>query len=435
MNLRVRNCLEIDGEVIVGGDKSITHRALIIGALAQGQTEIRGYSRCDDCQTTIRILKSLGVSIREDEDVLLVDGVGRYGFSEPGDCLNCENSGTTMRLISGLLSGQKFYSVLTGDGSLRRRPMDRIIIPLRMMGAQIMARAGDRLPPVSIKGGRLNRIRYKLPVASAQVKSAILLAGLYTDRVVVEEPFPTRDHTERLLNLFGVTVIKRNREVMLEGPEQELKPRQVIIPGDISSASFFIGLGALIPGCIRLKKIGLNPTRSGIIDILKKMGVAFKIENYRDICNEPVGDLLIEGNKGLEPFSISGPLIPRIIDELPILSVIATQAQGVSVIKDAQELRLKETDRIGAIAQGLRAMGGRIEELKDGLVIEGPTRLSGTRCRSFGDHRIAMSLTIAGLIAEGETIIEDAECIRISFPEFITELQRVCGEGVVEYQD
>ncbi len=432
MNLRIRNCPMVDAELEIGGDKSITHRALMLGALAEGRTEIKGYSRCRDCRTTMKVLRNLGVSIEEEDDKIIIQGNGRYGFSEPEDLLDCENSGTTMRLLSGILSGQKFYSVLIGDNSLRKRPMDRIIIPLQRMGAQIMARNHNRFPPISIRGGNLKGIRYELPVASAQVKSSILLAGLYTDGVIVKEPSPTRDHTERLLNLFGLRLLEKENEIVLDKPSRELKSQHLIIPGDISSASFFMVMGAIVGPRIRLMNVGLNPTRTGIIDILKKMGLKVVIENRKEVCNEPVGDILVETDRRLNPITVSGSMIPKLIDELPVLAVAATQADGISVIKDAKELRLKETDRIKAIVQGLRAMNARIQETPDGFVIEGPNRLRGARCNSFGDHRIAMSLAVAGLCAEGETTIEDGECINISFPEFMTNVKRICGEAAIE---
>jgi 3-phosphoshikimate 1-carboxyvinyltransferase len=434
MKLLLRKCISPKGEIKMGGDKSITHRGLIIGAIAQGKTVVHGYSRCADCMATLEIFKQLGISIKDSGSTISIEGKGLDGFVEPDDVLDCKNSGTTMRLLAGVLSGQNFFSVLTGDSSLRKRPMQRIIRPLDQMGAEIRSRCGG-FAPLGIKGGKLKSIDYKLPVASAQVKSAILLAGLYADEeTIVEEPKLTRDHTERMFSLFGAKVEKEDKRIILK-KKNKLNAQELIIPGDISSAAYFIALACLAPGSeLYLKDIGVNPTRTGILDVLKMMGADISVVNTRTVSNEPIAGLMIKYSK-LKTREISGQLIPRLIDEMPILAVAATQVQGITVIKDAAELRVKETDRISAIVVGLKDMGAKIEEKKDGFVVEGPTRLYGAQCNSFGDHRIAMALTIAGFIADGQTIIDGAECISISFPEFITLAKTVCGEANVTIQD
>jgi len=428
MKIVVNNCSAPRGEIKINGDKSITHRGLIIGSIAEGRTILHGYSNGIDCMSTLKNLKDLGIKIVESESTILIQGRGLGGLTEPENVLDCENSGTTMRLLSGLLSGQDFFSVLTGDNSLCKRPMDRIINPLQKMGAEIRAREKNRFAPLSISGGNLKSINYKLPIASAQVKSAILLAGLYADgKTTIEEPYPTRDHTERMLKLFG-SKIEKYRNLITLKEKDRLTSHELFIPGDISSASYFMVLASITQnGELFLKDVGINPTRTGILDILEMMGADISILNKRDVSNEPIADILVK-NRKLNAIDISGDIIPRIIDELPIIAVAATQAKGTMKVKNATELRVKETDRIKAIVENLKKMGAKIEEQKDGFIVKGPKRLNGTLCNSYGDHRIAMSLAIAGLIANGVTIIEDTECIKISFPEFITLLKMVCGE-------
>jgi 3-phosphoshikimate 1-carboxyvinyltransferase len=434
MKIVLNKCLSPRGEIKVNGDKSITHRGLIISSIAEGQTLLRGYSKGNDCMSTRKNLKGLGIEIRESESTILIQGKGLGGLTEPEHVLDCENSGTTMRLLAGLLSGQDFFSVLTGDNSLRKRPMDRIIKPLQNMGAEIRARKKDMFAPLSIKGGNLTAINYKLPVASAQVKSAILFAGLYANgETTVEEPYPTRDHTERMLILFGSKIEKSGNKITLK-EKNNLTPHKLSIPGDISSASYFIVLTSISQnGELFLKDVGINPTRTGILDILEMMGADISIMNKRDVSNEPIADILVKSGK-LKGIDISGEIIPRIIDELPIIAVAATQAKGTTLVKNAAELRVKETDRIKAIVENLKKMGAQIEEQRDGFIVEGPKNLKGTLCNSYGDHRIAMSLAIAGLIADGATIIEGAEYIKISFPEFTTLLKMVCGEEYIRIE-
>ncbi|MGB9720543.1 MAG: 3-phosphoshikimate 1-carboxyvinyltransferase [bacterium] len=434
MNLLVRKCSKSAGAIAVGGDKSITHRSLILGAIGEGRTIIYNYSRAQDCVSTLRCLQMMNVEIAVNKKNIVVNGRGLYGLDEPQDVLDCGNSGTTMRLLSGLLAGQRFFSILTGDESLRKRPMKRIIEPLRQMGARINSRK-DGYSPLSINGFQLKGIRYRLPVASAQVKSALMLAGLYANsKTTITEPVLTRDHTERIFRFFGIKFCKSGNDITVF-PNQQFRGRTLIIPNDISSASFFIVLGILTAkNGLVLKNTGINPLRNGMIEILKEAGARIEFENHRKTGGEPIADIVVKKSE-ISPFLISDKMIPRLIDEIPVLAVLATQLNGRSVIKDAQELRVKETDRITAISTELKKLGADIVEIEDGLIINGPTRLKGTVCNSHNDHRIAMALTIAGLIAEGKTIIENAECIRISFPDFVELLKEVCYGRCIQIAD
>jgi len=409
----------------VPGDKSISHRAAMFAAIADGISTIKNYSSAIDCQSTLDCMRQLGATIRRDSQDIYIHGRGLRTLSEPDDVLNCGNSGTTMRLLCGLLAGQNFSTVLTGDASLRRRPMDRIIKPLVNNGAEILGRQSNRLAPLFIQGKSLSNVIYELPVASSQVKSAVLLAGLYADgNVQVTEPVASRDHTERMLAFCGVD-IQRDGNVISLGKNRKLSARDFHVPGDISSAAFLIALGLLVPGShLRLKDVGINPTRTGLLIVLKNMGADLKIVKERSISNEPVGDILIKNAK-LKAVEIGGILIPKLIDELPLIAVIATQAQGRTVVKDALELRIKESDRIAAIVGELKKMGASIEESGDGFVVEGPTPLHAAACNSFDDHRIAMALSVAAWIADGESTIIDADCVGISFPEFFDIIKRL----------
>ncbi|MBL7066509.1 MAG: 3-phosphoshikimate 1-carboxyvinyltransferase [Candidatus Marinimicrobia bacterium] len=413
------------GELTVPGDKSISHRAAIIAAICEGISVIKNYSTAIDCQTTLNCLRRLGADIRPSGQDIVVNGRGLRTLCEPDDVLDCGNSGTTMRLLCGLLAGQSFATVLTGDASLRRRPMNRVIKPLNANGADIHGRLNNRFAPLYIKGGTLTDIAYHLPVASAQVKSAMLLAGLYANgKVEVVEPVASRDHTERMLEWCGVD-IGRSGNVISLGQKRQPTARQLRVPGDISSAAFLIALGLLPPDSrLVLKDVGINPTRTGILKVLEDMGANVTVENKRTVANEPVGDLHVRSSalKGVE---IGGTLIPRVIDELPLIAVIATRATGRTVVKDAGELRVKESDRISAIVTELKKMGAAIEETADGFIVEGSTLLSGTNCDSHNDHRIAMALSVAGWIAEGETTIDNAECVDISFPEFYKLMKQI----------
>jgi len=427
VNLILSKASKINGEIKVSGDKSITHRGLVVGSISEGITILKDYSTCDDCMATMEIMKKLGINILKNKATIRIEGKGLHGLKEPEDILDCKNSGTSMRLLSGLLSGQNFFSVLTGDSSLLKRPMKRIIEPLNLMGAKISGRENDQFAPLTIKGGNLKAIDYKLKVASAQVKSAILLASLYAEgSSSVTEPAQSRDHTERILNLYGAKIESSKNKITLK-EKNKLKGKEISIPGDISSAAFFLVLANIIKGSrLLIKNVGINPTRIGIIEVLKSMGADISIKNERNKNYEPVADLLVKASK-LKSIKIFGKVIPKVIDELPILAVAATQAEGVTEIKDAQELRVKETDRIYAIAAGLKKMGAKVEEKPDGLIIEGPSTLKGDICESFNDHRIGMALAIAGVFAEGKTQLLESECIDVSFPEFTSILRRICG--------
>lgn len=418
---------KIKGTIKVPGDKSISHRAIILGAIAEGETKIKGFLRGEDCLNTIKIFKQMGVSIEENsQGEVLIRGRGLDGLTKPSSTLEAGNSGTTMRLVSGILAGQNFTSTITGDQSLSSRPMKRIIEPLKQMGAKIEARE-DNFAPLIITGGKLKGINYVSQIASAQVKSCLLLAGLYAQgETSVSEPVKSRDHTERMLKYFGLEVRDKGLTVSLSGPAR-LSGQLVGVPGDISSAAFFIIAAILVNGSeIKIRDIGLNPTRSGIIKVLKQMGTEIIIAKERTDGNEPVGELIIKSSR-LKGVKITRELIPFLIDEIPILTVAATQAEGITEISGAKELRVKESDRIKTISSQLNLMGARIEEKEDGMIIHGPTKLKGSRVNTFGDHRMAMSLAIAGLIADGKTTILDTECINTSFPGFMELLKKISG--------
>ena len=420
MNLRIRPASGLSGEIKVPGDKSITHRALLLSALADGDSRIEGYLDGGDCRASVGCLQALGTSIeRVAEDALVVHGAGMRGWREPEAALDAVRSGTTMRLIAGLLAGQSFYSVLSGSPQLCRRPMDRVTSPLREMGAQIWGRQSGRFPPLSISGARLDGIEYATPVASAQVKSCVLLAGLYAEgRTRVIEPGPSRDHTERMLRARGVALHSQGLTHTVGGPVSGLAPLDTVVPGDFSSAAYFLVGALLLPQSeIILRGVGVNPTRTGLLDALCEMGAEIEFLDQRDEGGEPVADLLVRAQE-LAAVGVGGSIVPRMIDEFPIFALAATQAHGITHVQDAAELRVKETDRLAAIVDVLRALGARIEGRSDGFDIEGPTPLRGAPVDSRGDHRLAMTLAIAGLLAQGETQIVGAECIADSFPGF-----------------
>ncbi len=424
----IRPTKKLRGAVKIPGDKSISHRALIMGALAEGTTHIENLSPAQDVRSTARCLTSLGVAVDIDESEqrhARVVGRGIGNLKAPSDTLDAGNSGTTMRLLAGVLAGYPFSATLTGDESLQKRPMKRVIEPLTQMGALIQSQNG--YAPLRIHGGSLHPVRYELPVASSQVKSALLLAGLHAcGETTVIEKAPTRDHTERMLAYLGVSLKQSGRAVSVCGSDSRIQSKSLYVAGDISSATFFLAAAALVPDSeISVTDVGLNPTRTGFLDVLTQMGVSLKLHNQREICQEPWGDITV-GSASLRAVQVGGALVPRLIDELPMLAVLATQAVGKTVISDAQELRVKETDRIGAVADNLRRMGAIIEAKADGWVIEGPQKLKGVRIESFGDHRIVMAFAVAGLIAEGETVIEEAEWADISFPGFFDHLERMC---------
>lgn len=419
MNLLVLpgGCLR--GKCKVPGDKSISHRAALIGALAEGTTVINNFLPGADCLSTLSCLSALGVEIQRQGELVLVAGRGLYSLKEPEDVLNAGNSGTTMRLLLGVLAGQNLFAVLTGDASLRQRPMGRVVRPLVKMGAQISGRVEDSYAPLAVRGTiDLKPLIYRLPVSSAQVKSAILLAGLGTRGVTsVLQPSPSRDHTERMLKSFGASIEQDGLAVHLDGGKQ-LQGQNIHVPGDLSAAAFLIVAASILPDCeIFLQDVGINPTRTGILDVLGMMGAKIGIMNVRDWNGEPVADLKVQ-SACLQGIIIEDTLLPRVIDEIPVLAVAAAVAAGQTEIWDAAELRLKETDRLKAIAVELGKMGAQIEEKPDGLVIQGGQHLQGARVSSWGDHRIAMALAVAGLLGKGETVIEDVCCLDISFPGF-----------------
>jgi len=430
--LTVRSGESLRGRIRVPGDKSISHRALLLGALADGTSRISGFLPSGDCLATLACLQALGVDVEtHDSTTLTVHGRGLHGLRAPSAPLNCVRSGTTMRLLAGILVGQPFASVLTGDEQLLRRPMRRIAEPLRRMGAEI--EATDGRAPLTIRGRRLRGCDHTLPVASAQVKSALLLAGLYANGpTTVRQPGPARDHTERMLAAMGATIEVTGLTVTL-APSSSLSPLPLSIPGDISSAAFPLVTAALVPGSeVTIEGVGVNPTRTGLLDVLRAMGTEIVLdderENEHERGNEPVADVTVCASD-LYGVEIGGGTVVRMIDEFPVLAVAATQARGTTLVRDAAELRVKETDRIAAVVAGLRALGARIESLPDGFIAEGPTPLHGAVVHSHGDHRLAMALSVAGLIAEGEVVIENAECIADSFPGFI-ELMRRMGAAV-----
>jgi 3-phosphoshikimate 1-carboxyvinyltransferase len=410
------------GELTPPGDKSISHRSLIIGALAAGTTEVRGFLNCDDTISTANAMRKLGTEIDIEGSGVIISGKGLAGLGEPEDVIDAGNSGTTTRLLTGLLSAQGFFSALTGDIYLRARPMKRVVGPLRQMGAKITGRDGGNKLPLAIEGGRLNGISYKLPVASAQVKSALLLAGLYAEgETEVIEPEPTRDHTERMLSYFGVELDKNGNSIKITR-QKEFKGRDISVPGDLSSAAFFIVAALINPGSeILIKNVGTNPLRTGVIEILRQMGGNIEIVNDREVSGEPVGDVLVKSGD-LHATEIKGRMIPKAIDELPVIAAAACFARGETVIKEARELRVKETDRIKAMTTELAKLGASVTEFEDGMSIKGRETLKGARCSSWGDHRIAMAVAVAATRAEGATEIDEAECVSVSYPGFFDVL-------------
>lgn len=421
--IQIKPAKKISGVIDLPGDKSISHRAVMVGAIAEGKTVANGVLDCDDCSYTIRAFREMGVRIDQNAGRATIYGAGLKGLKKPANPINVGNSGTTMRVLAGILAGQEFDVTLTGDSGLLQRPMKRIVDPLAMMGVDITA-GPDGLPPLEISGGDVKAIDYKMPVASAQVKSAILFAGLYADsKTTVEEKIKSRDHTERMLKHFGADIEVDGLKVAVSGASK-LSAKEVNIPGDISSASFFLAGAILLPGSkIRVNKVSINPTRAGILNILSRMGARFNVVNTVEAF-EPYGD--IEAEYGpLKGITISAEEIPSIIDELPIIFVLASLAKGRTVINGAQELKVKETDRIASMKENLEKMGGKISVDKSAIVIEGVGRLKGAALRSFGDHRTAMSMAIAALTAEVPSSIDDIECVSKSLPEFFKILEVV----------
>jgi len=416
----------ITGEITVPGDKSIAHRAVIFGSIAEGRSRIFNLSGGDDNSRTVRAFKRMGVEIFRDGEALCIDGEGWDRLHAPGECIDCGNSGTTMRLLSGVLAGRPFSSELDGDTSLRQRPMQRIIDPLNLMGAKIRSKAGNGLAPLEIQGGNLMGVRYRMPVASAQVKSSILLAALQAQGVtVVDEPQKSRDHTEMMLRGFGGNLAIDGSLITIAG-RQRLRAQDVHVPGDISSAAFFLVAGAIIPGSdLTIRNVGLNPTRDGVVEILRRMGVVLECSNERHEAGERVADIRVRGG-ALTGVTVGSEMVARTIDEYPILSVAAALAHGVTTFLDIKELRYKESDRITAMSEGLRRLGIEVEEREDSMSIQGDMQFQGGEIRSYGDHRIAMAFAIAGLCSEVGIAIDDAACVDISFPSFFDLLRKIC---------
>lgn len=422
----------LNGGIELPGDKSISHRYGMLAGIAEGVTELRHFSAAADCHSTLACMRALGAEIKIEKDLVRVTGRGPHGLQPSRKALDAGNSGTTMRLLAGILAGQNFSATLTGDASLQKRPMRRIVGPLRQMGAEIAARE-DQFAPLEIRGARLHSIRYEMPMASAQVKSAVLLAGLFADGVTtVVEPARTRDHTELALAEFGAELEHHGLTTSVHGlgarnGHGTLKGRALDVPGDLSSAVFFIAAASLFPeSTLLIHNVGLNPTRTAILDVLLGMGASIKTPSLRTAHGEVVGDLAIKGAM-LQGGIIEGDTIPLVIDELPMLAALGPFTEHGIEIRDAQELRVKESDRIAALAENLRRMGAQVEERPDGLRVEGRKagKLHGAEIEPHGDHRIAMAFAVAGLAAEGKTVIRDADCAGVSFPTFYEELERL----------
>ena len=412
----------LKGEITIPGDKSISHRAVMFGSLAEGTTEVTNFLQGADCLSTISCFRNLGIDIENTPERILIHGKGLHGLKESATTLDTGNSGTTTRLISGILAGQSFTTILNGDASIQTRPMKRIITPLSMMGANIVSLNGNDCAPLRICGSSLHGITYNSPVASAQVKSCVLLAGLYADAPVsVTEPVLSRNHTELMLSGFGAKITSSGTTATIE-PEPELKGMQIKVPGDISSAAYFIAAGLMVPNSeILIKNVGINPTRDGILRVVKEMGGDITILNKKVSGGEPTCDLLVRTST-LKGVTVGGDIIPTLIDEIPMIAVLACFAEGTTIIKDAQELKVKESNRIDTVVTNLKAMGAHIEATDDGMIIDGGYPLHGAVIDSHLDHRIAMSFAIGALCADGETTIEGAECVKISYPKFYETL-------------
>lgn len=415
------------GTLTVSGDKSISHRAVMFGSLATGTTEIEGFLAGEDCLSTIRCFRSMGVQIEQNGSSVKVFGRGLRELTAPDGILDCGNSGTTTRLLSGVLAAQHFDSVLSGDASIQRRPMKRVITPLRAMGADITSVSGNDCAPLSVHGKQLYGIHFNSPIASAQVKSAVLLAGLYASgQTTVTEPALSRDHTERMLRSFGAKVLTGNfedRPSVTVTETQNLYGTEISVPGDISSAAFFLVGASIVPGSeVVLRNVGINPTRDGVISALRAMGARIEVLEVRNEDSEPAADLLVR-YAPLHGTEIGGALIPRLIDELPVLAAAAAVAEGRTVIRDAAELKVKESNRIRTMAEGLSRLGAKVEETEDGLIIDGGAALHGGAVESYSDHRIAMSFAILSLVTDGEVRISDPDCVNISAPTFYEDLK------------
>ncbi|MBI4443604.1 MAG: 3-phosphoshikimate 1-carboxyvinyltransferase [Acidobacteria bacterium] len=433
MDQRVLPAKSITGGLRLPGDKSISHRYALLGAVAEGETTIRNYAPGADCASTLGCLEQLGVGITrrrvatetgETIEEIVMEGRGLRGLQAPQKELDAGNSGSTMRMLSGLVAGHSFRSVLTGDQSLRRRPMKRIIAPLERMGAKIAAREGN-FPPLQIDGGPLRAIDYQLPVASAQVKSAVLLAGLLAEgETTVEEPVATRDHTEIALAQFGAAIVRKRRRTSVQG-QCRLQGQKLVVPGDISSAAFFICAALMFPSSnLYLQDVGLNPTRTALLDLLCSMGAEAKVLNLGEVAGELVGDIHVSGGC-LRGGCIEAEMVASLIDEIPVLAVLGTQTEEGLIVRNAEELRLKESDRIATVAENLRRMGATVQERPDGLEIAGRQQLQGAELDSFGDHRIAMAFAVAALAAQGESILRASDAAVVSYPNFFEKLEKV----------
>lgn len=416
---------KINGEITVPGDKSISHRAIMLGSIAEGITEVTGFLMGADCLSTIECFRALGIHIEVNEKKVLVHGKGLLGLSQPSNVLDVGNSGTTIRLMTGILSAQSFSSDITGDASIQKRPMLRVVDPLREMGAKIDGKEGGKYCPLHIEGQALKGIHYKLPVASAQVKSAILLASLYAEGdTTVIEPAPSRNHTEIMVNYFGGNITQKGNAI-ISSPVKKLTGQYIEVPGDISSAAYFIAAALILPNSeLLIKNVGVNPTRDGIITVFKHMGGNIELINQRTQCGEPVADILVRSSN-LHGIEIGGSLIPKLIDEIPVIAAAACYAEGTTNIKDAEELKVKESNRIQTMVSELKKMGAHITETDDGMIIEGNGTLKGAQVESYHDHRVAMSLAIAALRAEKETTIHNSACVSISFPDFFSYLEKL----------
>ena len=423
--MQIQPCGPLHGEITVPGDKSISHRAVMLGALANGTTHITGFLMGEDCLSTIDCFRKMGVSIDVSDKEVVVEGVGLHGLTAPECELYTGNSGTTTRLLSGILAGQSFTSTMNGDATIQRRPMGRVMKPLREMGASIEGK-DDNFCPLTMHPSKLHGIEYRLPVASAQLKSAILLAGLYAEgQTTVIEPAPSRDHTERMFRALGVEIETNGNAITLNPPE-DLHAVDIAVPSDISSAAYFLVAGAIVPGSeLTIKNVGVNPTRTGIIDVLRDMGADITESNFREEA-EPVCDLTVRYSR-LHGTEIGGAIIPRLIDELPVIAVAAAFAEGETVIRDAQELKVKESNRIASMVAELSKAGVDVEETDDGMIVRGGEKPHGASFETYKDHRIAMSLSILGLAAEGASRIDEPEVVAISYPDFFGTIEKLGG--------
>ena len=416
------NVKSLNGELAIPGDKSISHRSIMFGAIAEGETTVTNFLLGDDCLNTIECFKKLGVLIEREDEKVIIHGKGLDGLQEPADILDVGNSGTTIRLLLGILAGRPFHSVLIGDQSIGKRPMTRVTQPLRSLGAVIHGRKNGEFTPLSIKGGHLEGMEYQLPVASAQVKSSILFAGLQASgTTTIIEPVKTRDHTERMIRQFGGEVEINGQTIQIKG-NQKLTGTSIHVPGDISSAAFFLVAGAVLPNSeIKLTNVGLNPTRTGIIDVMNEMGADITITQHNEDAFEPSGDIVIKSSV-LKGITIEGNIIPRLIDEIPIIALLATQAEGQTIIKDAHELKVKETNRIDTVVAELTKLGADIEATDDGMIINGKSNLTGGSVSSHGDHRIGMMLAIAASLCKEDVYLEKEDAIYVSYPSFFDHL-------------